>query len=98
VRTPAGLVQIISFANRIPAVIRDGLKDAELILRDQSRLKIFPLPHLVVLKLYAGGFKSKADIVELLAGNPDAALDEIQALCSKYRIRGFAEILKELEK
>ncbi|MCC5847701.1 MAG: hypothetical protein JJU29_06355 [Verrucomicrobia bacterium] len=96
IHSPSGLVQIISFADRFPAVIHDALREARLVLHPKSRLRILPLPHLVVLKLYAGGFKSKADIVEVLSRNPDVNLNEVAALCDQYRIRGFEEIRKEL--
>lgn len=96
VRSEAGLIQIISFADRFPAVIHDALSESRLVVRENSPLPIVPLPHLVVLKLYAGGLKSKADVVELLSRNADANLDEIEALCDHYRIRGFPEIRKEL--
>ncbi|MEX2607493.1 MAG: hypothetical protein WD708_09120 [Kiritimatiellia bacterium] len=96
IHSNSGLIQIISFAQKFPAVIRDALRDGDMVLRDQSRLRILPLPHLVVLKLYAGGFKSKADIVEVLSRNPEADLDAIEALCAQYRIGGFKEIRREL--
>ncbi len=91
-----GQIQVISFAERFPGVIRDALDEATLLVREESPLRIIPLPHLVVLKLYAGGFKSKADIVEVLSLNPEADLDAIGALCKKYRISGFEEIREEL--
>jgi len=97
VHTPAGLIQIISFAQRFPAVIKDALQDARLVVRENSPLRIIPLPHLVVMKLYAGGFKSKLDVLEVLSRNPQENLDEISALCERYRIRGFSEIRLELE-
>lgn len=98
IHSPAGLIQIISFAQTFPAVIQDALQEADLILREDSRLRILPLRHLVVLKLYAGGFKSKADILEVLSRNPDEDLDAIETLCNRYRIRGFQEIRRELER
>ena len=91
-----GQIQVVSFAERFPAVIRDALKEAPLWVRNESPLRIIPLPHLVVLKLYAGGFKSKADIVEVLSLNPEADLNAIEVLCDNYRISGFAEIRQEL--
>jgi hypothetical protein len=91
-----GQIQVISFEGRFPAVIQDGLAGATLRLREDSLLKIIPLPQLVALKLYAGGFKSKADIVEVLSINPAADLDEIETLCGRYRVSGFAEIRREL--
>jgi hypothetical protein len=96
IETPAGLIQVISFADRFPAVIQEGLQASDLVVRENSRLKIIPLAYLVVLKLYAGGLKSKADIYEVLSRNPDENLDRIEELCSKYRVRGFSEIRREL--
>jgi hypothetical protein len=96
VRTRSGLVQIISFAERFPAVIQDAMREAHLVVRENSSLPIVPLPHLVVLKLYAGGLKSKADVAELLTRNPDADLQKIESLCTRYRIRGFSDIRDEL--
>ncbi len=92
-----GQIQIISFHDRFPAVIRDALQEATLRVAEDSPLRIIPLPHLVVLKLYAGGMKSMADILEVLSFNEDADLGAIDALCKHYRIRGFAKIREELE-
>lgn len=91
-----GQIQVISFAERFPAVIHDALADATLRVRDGSPLRIIPLAHLIVLKLYAGGFKSKADIVEVLSVNPEADLAAIEELCTRYRVHGFAEIREQL--
>ncbi len=91
-----GHIQVISFEDRFPAVIRDALREAPFPVRDNSPLRIIPLPYLVILKLYAGGYKSKADILEVLARNPEADLSAIDALCGKYRINGFQEIRREL--
>jgi hypothetical protein len=59
-------------------------------------LRIVPLPQLVALKLYAGGSKSRADIVELLRRNPDVDLAPIRQACRRYRLRGLDAILREL--
>lgn len=93
-----GQVQIISFEGRFPAVIQDALEEPPIRVTEHSLLQIIPLPHLVVLKLYAGGFKSKADIVEVLSRNEEADLDAIAALCDRYRVRGFADIRQELHR
>lgn len=90
-----GLLQIISYSGRFPAVIEDALRCAELVVRTGSPLRLVPLPHLVALKLYAGGYKSKADIVELLGRNPGVDLDEIRALCRRYRLSGLEELIAE---
>ena len=95
VRGRFGLVQIISYAGRFPAVIEDAVRSATLVAREGSRLRIAPIPHLVALKLYAGGYKSKADIVELLANNPAIDVDGIRTLCAGYRLSGLDELLSE---
>lgn len=63
--------------------------------REGSPLKLVPLPHLIAPKLYAGGHKSKADIIELLARNPDLDLDETRAICRRYRLNGLDELIRE---
>ena len=92
-----GLLQIISFAGRFSAVIEGALKSSTLRVRQGSPLKIVPLPHLIALKLYAGGHKSQADIVELLERNPGLDLDAVRALCSKYRLPGLEELIEEAD-
>lgn len=91
-----GMLQIISFADRFPAVIEDALRTTTMRLRAGSSLKFVPLAQLVALKLYAGGLKSKADIFELLTRNPDADLDEIRDACECYHLDGLDEVLREI--
>ena len=43
----------------------------------------------------AGGHKSKADIVELIAHNPELDLDEVRKLCARYRLKGIEELVRE---
>ncbi len=90
-----GLLQIISFAGRFPAVIEDSLSASPVALCPGSALRIIPLPQLIALKLYAGGLKSKADILELLKRNPDADLKEVSDACKRYRLQGLDEIIDE---
>ena len=51
--------------------IEDAVRLSTLVVCEDSPLKIVPIPLLIALKLYAGGHKSKADIIELLVRNPD---------------------------
>ena len=95
VRGPHGLVQIVNFGDRFPAVIDGGVAAAETVIRPGSRLRIVPLPHLVALKLYAGGTKARADIVELLSRNPDADMSAIRDLCRSWRLRGLDPLIEE---
>lgn len=85
----------MNYGGRFPAVIEGGLLAAETIIRPGSRLRIVPLPHLVALKLYAGGAKSRADIVELLSRNPDANMSAIRDLCRAWRMPGFDPLIEE---
>lgn len=93
-----GLVQIVNFGDRFPAVIQDAIQDSTMVLRPGSPLKLAPLPQLVALKLYAGGLKSKADILELLRRNPDADFHGLLTTCQRYGLHGLEEIIAELSK
>lgn len=95
VRGPFGLVQIVNYGGRFPAVIDGGVAAADVVIRSGSQLRIVPLPHLVALKLYAGGTKSRADIVELLSRNPDADMTAIRDLCQSWRLRGLDPLIDE---
>lgn len=90
-----GLVQLVNFGNRFPAVIDEALQGSPLALREGSPLRLIPLPHLIALKLYAGGRKSARDIVELLEANPGADVEQIRRLCARFRLRGFDALLRE---
>ena len=92
---PFGLIQIISYAGKFPAVIEDALREAQLTARPGSPLKLVPLPHLIALKLYAGGTKSKADILELLLRNPECDVESVRDLCRAYGLRGLDELIEE---
>jgi hypothetical protein len=95
VRGPFGLVQIVNYGGRFLAVIDGGLAAADTVIRPGSHLRIVPLPHLVALKLYAGGTKSRADIVELLSRNPDADTAAIRDICRNWRLRGLDPLIDE---
>ncbi|MGB0578728.1 MAG: hypothetical protein ACPGVU_03405 [Limisphaerales bacterium] len=97
VRSSDGLIQLVNFGQTFPAVITDAVKEATMQVREESPLRVAPLPHLVALKIYAGGLKSKADVVELLKRNTDADLNEIRTLCEKYRLPDVQPILDEAQ-
>jgi hypothetical protein len=85
----------VNYGGRFPAVIDQGLAAADTVIRSGSHLRIVPLPHLVALKLYAGGTKSRADIVEVLSRNPDADVAAIRDLCRSWRLRGLDPLIEE---
>jgi hypothetical protein len=91
-----GMVQIVSFENRFPAAIRDALAADKISLMAGSNLRVIPIPQLVALKLYAGGWKSIADVIEMLRRNPEVDLNQVGETCSKYRIRGWEKVMEEL--
>ncbi len=91
-----GLVPVISFEGKFPAVIRDALRGEDLRVRPGSPLRIVPIPQFVALKLYAGGWSSRADILELLRRNPETDLESLRKTCRGYRLPGLGSILKEL--
>ena len=59
----------------------------------------FPKPDPVRLprsaSVYAGGHKSKADIIEWLVRNPDLELDEARSVCARYGLGGLEELIAE---
>ena len=84
------VVEVVNFHNparamRTPASL--ALQRATRI--DGIELNCVALPDLVALKLYAGGSADHADIVQLLARNPDADLDEVRIVSAPFdeRIR-----------
>lgn len=91
-----GMVQVVSFADRFPAAIRDAFVGEPQPIRPGSGLRLIPMAQLVALKLYAGGLMSRVDILEMLRRNPDADLDSIRGTCRRYRLRGLDAILAEL--
>lgn len=92
-----GTVQIINFGERFPAVIEDALASIPKSDGRDTALRVAPIPYLVVLKMYAGGWKSMTDIMELLKRNPDSDLEAIGTLCRKYRLRGWKQIEKAVQ-
>lgn len=95
VEGPFGLVQIISFEGRFPAAIQDALREADMVVRAGSDLPIAPLAQLVALKLYAGGRKSKLDILELLDRNPNVDIEAIRSRCRAYGLKEIDDLLDE---
>jgi hypothetical protein len=93
-----GMVQIVNYGERFPAVIEDSRHQQGLQGDTVTSLSIAPLPQLVAMKLYAGGWKSMSDIVELLRRNPETDLKEIGDTCRKYRLHGWNRVLEELQK
>jgi len=96
---PIEPVDIVNLDNphrplRLPAreLIRDAIPIAE-----RPALRYVRLPHLIVLKLYAGDRRDLADVVEVLAHNPDADLEEIRQLCQRCGLDQIDELIAEAQ-
>ncbi len=64
-----------------------------------STLRLVALPDLIALKLYAGGPKSRLDVLELVARNPDLDLSELQRTCGAAGLeREFEGLIDDLRK
>lgn len=62
-----------------------------------SKLRLVTLKDLIALKLYAGGPKSKLDVLELVARNPDLDLVDLQQTCEATGLkREFDRLVEEL--
>lgn len=90
VRFPgAALVHVVNFDKSsgigFPAGILDAVAQAQK-LSAQSSLKVADLNSLIALKLYAGGAKSKLDVLELIARNQRFDMDGLRLRCEKYRL------------
>jgi hypothetical protein len=83
-------VQVVNYQNPFRpgsgALAEEAIRTATPALL--GSLAVVDLAHLIALKLYAGGAKSKLDVVELLAANPDAKRDDIRAVCTRFGLEG----------
>ena len=94
------VVEVVNFLN--PG--RLMLTPASLAIQRATRLdgielNCVALPDLVALKLYAGGTADHADIVQLLARNPDADLNEIRIVSEPFDEHGrLSSLIEEARK
>jgi len=65
----------------------DAIRNA--ITLEGRALRYPRLADLIALKMYSGGRRDKADIVELLVKNLGADLEQIRSTCEQY---GYSEI------
>ena len=49
-------------------------------------LPVVDVPHLVALKLYAGGPRNRSDVLELLERNRDIDRSEIRRVCEQFNL------------
>jgi hypothetical protein len=80
-------VQVVNFLNPLSENINPGpaaVKNAVPGLIEHSSIRVVDIPHLVALKLYAGGYKSRLDVLELLARNPNISIDGLRDVCAPF--------------
>ena len=92
---PIQMLQIVNFYNPHRPRKNPG---ADAVARgvpldDAPALRCARLDDLIALKLYSGSRQDLADIVGVLARNPDADLDQVRTTCAPY---GFTDILETL--
>lgn len=93
-------IEIVNFCNPpaggFPALVEIALRDAT-PYRPGTPLRVVTLQHLILFKLYAGGLKSKNDVLELLSRNPELDLDALRAASRRFRMdRRLDAWLREL--
>lgn len=93
-------VQVVNFHNplsRRPNPGSEAVRTATAGPVAGTPLRLVTLPYLIALKLYAGGYKSRLDVLELLVRNPGAPMDEIDRVCVVFGLDGpLREIRREL--
>ena len=80
-------VQVVNFANPLSGSTNPGPEAVRLAtsgLVGTLRLRVVTLPFLIALKLFAGGPKSRLDVLALLEVNPEAPLEEIRKTCRRF--------------
>jgi hypothetical protein len=90
------VVEIVNFLNPARAMITPASLALQRATRlDGIELNCVSLPDLVALKLYAGGSADYADIVQLLARNPEVDLDAVRSVAEPFDERGKLNSLIE---
>jgi hypothetical protein len=95
-------IEVVNFFNpwspRAAPLADEAIREALAGQIQASPLRVVSLPHLIALKLYAGGPRSRSDVVELLERNRPLDLPRIRDVCARH---GLAEaldaILRELQ-
>lgn len=93
---PAALVELVNFHNPAHVVPTPATRAiARAMALSGTSLRCVTIDDLVALKLYAGGLTDYADVVQLLARNPDADLDAVREAAAPFDRQGQLESLIE---
>jgi hypothetical protein len=87
-------IQIVNFLNPLGGGENPGLEAVQQATPvPGTSFRVVDLPHLIALKLYAGGPKSKLDVIELITRNPTLDLERTRDVCARF---GLGEALSSL--
>lgn len=91
---PDDRVEVVNFRNPANPLRNPGPGALARARRlPDSTLRCVTVEDLVALKLYAGGLADHADIVELLARNPDVDPGQLRSIASPFDATGILEAL-----
>ena len=93
-------VQVVNFLNTLatrPNPGEEAVRTAQPGIVTGTALRVVDLPHLVALKLYAGGYKSRLDVLALLDRNPGLDCDETARICARFGLdEAWRDLLAEM--
>lgn len=84
-------VQVVNFQNPLAPQRNPGAEAIQTAVAGivaGTHLRVVDLPHLVALKLYAGGYKSRLDVLALLERNPRIDREEVARVCERFGLGG----------
>jgi hypothetical protein len=80
-------IQLVNYLNPLRATNNPGREAiTTAVAIAGTTLRVVDVPHLVALKLYAGGAKSRLDALELLQRNPAVGLDDVRNVCARHAL------------
>lgn len=95
----ASPVEVVNYLN--PFAPSRGLVGADAVATaaalQEGGLPVVDLPHLIALKLYAGGRKNELDVLEVLASNPATDRGTIRDLCERFGLRAEWQQIEKLQ-
>lgn len=84
-------IQIVNFEGRFPRLVDDALKLGTSLEHEDLHLRVVDLQTLILFKLYAGGYKSASDVLELLSLHPEVDLAALRDRAQQVRLGGALE-------
>lgn len=89
-------VQVVNFEGRFPRLVDDAIARGPWVELSATRLQVTDLETLILFKLYAGGLKSAADVLELLSRHPELDLGSLRDRARTVRLEPELERLLSL--